>query len=425
MQRALVTLVLAAIAAFSDNWPHWRGGADGSGASTGPAAPLQWSKTENMRWRADLPEPGNSTPVLWGDSVFVTQPRKSAGERLLLCYDRVSGKLRWQAAVPYKEPEPTHETNPYASASPATDGQRVVVWFGSAGVHAYDMSGKLLWQRNLGRQQHTWGYGASPVIYGDRVFLNFGPGERSFLIALEKTSGRTLWQVDVPADKGTAFNRWSAEDMYGSWSTPIVARVGNREELIVAHPKRLVAYDPASGSVLWSSEGLGDLVYPSPLVDAESRGEPTIVAASGFGGPALAVRAGGSGDVTATHRLWHLPKTRQLIGTGVIDGGHLYWADTNGVAQCVKLASGEIVWNERLPRSGEDSGVWSSPVLHHGNVFVMNRSGSTVIFRANPKQLEVVATNALGEPSNSTVVISGGDVFLRTHAALWCIGSQR
>jgi outer membrane protein assembly factor BamB len=424
MQSCFLLIVLALIPVGLENWPNWRG-ADGSGVSNGPATLVKWSKTENVRWRVPLPEPANSTPVIWGKFIFLTQAKKSAGQRLLLCYDRTTGRLQWQAAVTYKEAEPTHETNPYASASPTTDGERVVVWYGSAGLHAYDMRGKLLWQRDLGRQRHTWGYAASPIIHGDRVFLNFGPGERSFLIALDKKSGRTLWQVDVPAGKGAKMMQWSPEDMYGSWATPIVVRTANRDELIVAHPRWLVAYDPATGKTLWSSEGLGELVYSSPVAGETAEGERVIVAVSGFGGPVLAVRAGGSGDVSQSHRLWHLERSKPFLGTAVINSGYLYWIDMSGVVQCVKLSNGETMWTERLPRSGEGSGAWASPVLNNGNIYIMNQSGSTVVFRANPKQFEIVGVNALEEPSNSSIVISDGDLFLRTQAALWCIGKKR
>lgn len=417
--------LLLAMAAAAADWPQWRG-ADQDGISLEETAfPTHWSKTENVRWRVALPEPGNSTPVVWGDRIFVTQAVKASGRRLLMCFDRATGKLRWQAGVAYTEEEPTHSTNPYASASPATDGERVVAWFGSAGLHAFDMDGKPLWKRDLGRQRHTWGYGASPIIHSQAVFLNFGPGERSFLIALDKRTGKTIWQVDVPAGKGAPFNQWSADDMYGSWSTPIVVRAAGRQELIVAHPRRLVSYDPSTGKILWSSEGLGDLVYPSPVADSTHDAEPVIVAASGFQGPVMAVRAGGRGDVTATHRLWHWPKNRQFIGTGVIRNGYLYWADNGGVAQCVRLTDGTVAWTARLPRAGEDGGVWSSPVLHKDNIYVMNKSGAVVVFKADPQRFEAVAVNALDEPSNSSVVLSGGDIILRTHAALWCIGRRR
>ena len=387
------------------------------------AAPLRWSRTENVRWRAALPEPGNSTPVVWGDSVFLTQPLR--GALSLICFDRRTGAERWRASVPHPESEPTHETNPYGSASPATDGERVVVWFGSEGVHAYDLEGRRLWRRDLGRQRHTWGYGSSPVIHDGRVFLNFGPGERSFVVALDGKTGSELWRADVPGGAGVEMRPWKREDMYGSWSTPIVVRAAGRDELIVSEPRRLEAFEPASGKVLWRCGGLGDLVYPSPVAGKDGGEEPVVVAASGFGGPALAVRAGGSGDVSASRRAWLLPRNRMLIGSAVISAEWVYWVDLGGIAQCVRLSSGEPVWTGRLAAEGGDTGVWSLPVLIGDTVHVMNRSGCTVVFRASPRALEVIAVNRLEEPSNSSVVISGGDLFLRTHAALWCIGKGR
>jgi outer membrane protein assembly factor BamB len=352
--------------------------------------------------------------------VFLTQPRKASGERLLLSFDRTTGKQLWQASITYKDEDPTHPTNFYASASPATDGERVVAWFGSAGLVAFDMKGRQLWKSDLGKQRHTWGYASSPVLHGNQVFLNFGPGERSFVVAVDKRTGKTLWQADVPAGKGEKFANWSAEDMYGSWSTPLMVKVQGRDQLIVSHPKRLAAYDPADGQLLWWCEGLGDLVYPSPVLAATGDNEPVILAASGFQGPSMAVKLGGSGDVTASHRLWHQPKSRSLIGTAVVDRGYAYWIDTTGIAQAMKVSNGEVMWTQRLPRQGDDNGVWSSPVLHQGKIYIVNKSGAVVIFEANPERFEAVTTNFVDEPSNSTVVLAGGDLLLRTHQALWC-----
>ncbi|MBI3681551.1 MAG: PQQ-like beta-propeller repeat protein [Acidobacteria bacterium] len=345
----LIPLLVLFTSAAAENWPAWRG-PDGRGISTDRGAPVRWSKTENVRWRIELPEPGNSTPIVWGNSIFVTQARKAAGERLLLCFDSATGKLMWEAAVPYSADEPTHPTNPYASASAVTDGERVIAWFGSAGLHAFDRNGKLLWKRDLGRQRHTWGYASSPLIHGDRLFLNFGPGDRAFLLALDKKTGKTLWQVDVPPGEGAAFNQWKPEDMYGSWSTPVLAG----GELILMHPRRMAAYDPASGKVLWSSDGLGDLIYPSPVAAETAKGDHVIIAASGFQGPAMVVKPGGE-------RLWHWPKTKAFIGSAVVKDGFLYWIDIGGVAQCVNVSNGEVMWTQRLPGAGEDNGRGLSP----------------------------------------------------------------
>lgn len=415
--KHMVWMVVWALAARAENWPGWRG-PDGGGVSRESGIPVTWSKTEGVRWRVELPEPGNSTPAVWGDAVLITQAKKAAGERLLLCLDRATGKQRWRAVVPYREEEPTHATNPYALASPATDGERAVAWFGSAGLHAFDLkTGKPLWKRDLGRQRHTWGYASSPLIAAGRVFLNFGPGDRNFLVAVDVKTGQTAWQVDIPVGKGAAFANWAAEDMYGSWSTPLLVRDGNRELLVVSHPRQLAAYDLASGKRLWAAEGLGDMVYPSAVLAATESGEPVLVAASGFQGPVIAVKLDGT-------RLWRWEKNKSYIGSAVSMGGYLYWVDNGGIAQAVRAATGEVAWTARLPRAGEDNGVWSSPVLNQGRIYVMNKSGATHVFRADPKAFESLGTSALDEPSNSSVVISGGMLFLRTHQALWAIAAR-
>jgi outer membrane protein assembly factor BamB len=418
MRAVAIALIAATVQAA--NWPAWRG-VDASGHSP-DKAPAHWSKTENVRWRTPLPEPGNSTPVVWGNRIFVTQALKKDGRRTVMCFDRASGKLLWQSGVDYSDPEPTHQTNPYASASPVTDGKIVIAWFGSAGMVAYDFNGNQVWRRDLGQQKHTWGYGSSPVIHGDRVYLNFGPGARAFLIALDKNSGKTLWQVDLPPGQGSKFANWSAEDMYGSWSTPLVIKTsaaGDREELIASLPQRVIALDPGTGKTLWKCDGMGDLVYPSPVF-----ADGIVVAMGGFGGPSLAVKAGGSGDVTATHRLWRRDRSRQMIGSGVMHQGRLYTVDNAGIMEALDPKTGASIFTGRLASSGGSGAVWSSPVLSDQKLYVMNQSGTTFVLKAGP-EFEILATNQLDEQANSSVVISDGEVVLRTHSALWLIGGPR
>jgi outer membrane protein assembly factor BamB len=400
--KLLLGLSIACLLA-AENWPMWRG-ASGLGTSTETDLPTHWSATENVKWRIPLPEPGNSTPVIWGDSIFLTQARKADGKRSLMSFDRTTGRLRWERSLDWNKDEPTHPTNPYASASPATDGTLVVAWFGSAGLVAYDFAGKELWRRDLGIQRHTWGYGTSPVLYRDWVFLNFGPGDRAFLIALNKRSGKTVWQKDLPAGEGKKMGQWEAKDMYGSWSMPTVFE----DKLLLSQAHKLVAYQPATGKELWTTDGLGDLVYPSPIY-----GEGVIVAAGGFRTPTIAVKPGGE-------LLWRHEQSKPLIGSGVIRDGHLYQVDIQGIAHCFKLTTGEEVWSERLPGKGSNKGVWSSPVLVGDRIYVMNKSGETFLFHARPR-FELLGINSLEEETNSSVVISGGEIFLRTYEALWCI----
>ena len=167
------------------HWPSWRGpNQDNTTPET--RFPERWSKTEHVRWRTELPEAGNSSPVVWGDTVFVTQAVQDGKQRTLMAFDRKTGKLRWQQGVTYDEADPRHKTNPHCAASPVTDGQRVVASFGSAGIVAYDFAGKTLWKADLGKQRHEWGQGSSPVIHGDRVIVYHGPGEFSALYSLDK-----------------------------------------------------------------------------------------------------------------------------------------------------------------------------------------------------------------------------------------------
>jgi outer membrane protein assembly factor BamB len=331
-----------------------------------------------------------------------------------MCLARKEGKLLWEKTVEYKDKEPTHETNYYCSASPVTDGERVVVSHGSAGMFCYDFKGDLLWQRDLGKCFHIWGNAASPVLYGDLVFLNFGPGERTFLIALDKKTGKEVWKVDEPGgklgDKGQS-------EWIGSWTTPVVATLQGRTELIMTWPGVVKSYDPKTGRLLWSCKGLekdrGEdrLVYTSPLISSEA-----IVAMAGFTGPAMAVRPGGKGDVTETHRLWRDTKAPQRIGSGVIVGEHVYLVNEPGTAQCLELKTGKVLWTERVGAK-----VWGSLVAADGKLYVTNLEGETLVLDAKPT-FKVLARNPLKERTMASIAVSDGDLFIRTHENLWCIG---
>jgi outer membrane protein assembly factor BamB len=329
---------------------------------------------------------------------------------MLLAFDRANGRLLWERTVAYEEPEPTHETNPYCSASPASDGERIVVSHGSAGVFAYDLEGKELWRRDLGKFHHIWGNASSPVLRGDLCFLNCGPGARTFLVALDKTSGKTVWQVDIPGgQEGGEASTWT-----GSWSTPLLAGPAGREDLLVSYPHRLHAYDPATGSERWKCEGLGKLVYTSPIA-----GEGVVAAMSGFMGPALAVRAGGEGDVTAARRLWHEDRAQQRIGSGMILEGRIYIVNETGVVDCRELESGKQVWRERVSDT-----TWSSLVLADGLFYLIDQEGETHVFRPGDK-FERVARNPLAERTRASPALSNGEIFIRTYRHLWCIGKEK
>ncbi len=386
--------------------------------------PLRWSATENVRWKVALPDRGNSTPIVWNERVFVTQAIEKEGRRLLLCFARADGKLLWEAGTTFQGKEDTHPTNPYCSASPVTDGERVIAWFGSAGVYSFDFNGKELWRAEPGQSNHEWGYAASPVLHGEVCVLNFGAGDRTFLVALNKQTGKKLWQADLPEPKPTkrtdGFAGQEQGGMVGSWSTPILVTAGVRDELVVSSAEQLRAYDPSTGKLLWVCDGLNPLVYASPIY-----GEGVVVAMGGFLGTTIAVKPGGQGNVTATHRLWQKIRTKNRLGSGVIHGGYVYILNTEGVAECLDLKTGKMIWEERLKGKGPKSESWSCMVLAGENIYVLNQSGDTIVLKASPR-FEVLGVNSLGnELTNASLAVSNGDVFVRTHKNLWCFSEAQ
>jgi outer membrane protein assembly factor BamB len=399
--------------AAAEDWPGWRG-PRGDGTSLEKNLPTTWSATENVRWKVKLPSPGNSSPIVWGDRVFLAQSIDKAGaERGVLCFDRKDGKLLWQKTIPFQGEEPTHGTNPYCSATPVTDGERVIASLGSAGVVCYDFEGKQLWHRDLGMFIHIWGNAASPILYGDLVILNCGPGKRTFLLAMDKKTGKDVWKLDEPGgESGENKGAW-----IGSWSTPRLLNVQGQDQLIMSWPNAVKAHDPKSGEVIWTCKGLTNLVYTSPVVAPE-----VVVAMSGFHGSALAVRTGGKGDVTGSHRLWHHAKQNpQRIGSGVIVGDYMYMANAGpGTVQCIELKTGKDLWEgTRLGNSH-----WGSLVLADGKFYVTDQAGDTHVFAAKP-QFELISRNRLGEHTNASIAISNGDIFIRTYQHLWCIGGKK
>ena len=392
---------------WAEDWPGWRG-PRGDGHSADSGFPQQWSATENVRWKVPLPGPGNSTPIVSGDSVFITCASNAGKLRNLLCLDRRTGMRQWQRDVEYLEDEPTHPTNPYCSASPVTDGERVVVWHGSAGVHAYGMDGTPLWTKDLGKFQHVWGNGSSPVLYRDLVILNAGPGLQAFVVALDKRTGEQVWRRDFPEAVSQKL-----DEFRGSWSTPVVASYGGGDLLLLSLPLKLQALDPLTGSDLWWCGGLGKLTYASPLP-----GEDAIVAMSGYHGPAFAVRPGGQGEVTRSHCLWvHDESPPQRVGSGIVVDGFVYVLNEPGIAWCVELATGDVWWKQRLGVGPS----WSSFCYADGLLYVNNMEGTTFVLKPDPSECLVVAKNELREPMRASLAFSQGQIFARGYEHLYCL----
>jgi outer membrane protein assembly factor BamB len=407
----LAVLVGSAMVTAAD-WPAWRG-PDGQGRSAEKNLPLTWSDTENVRWKVPLPAGGNSTPIIWGDRVFLTQASKDGSVRSLMCLARADGKLLWQKDVEYAEKETTHKTNPYCSASPVTDGERVVVSHGSAGMYCYDFTGRELWKVDVGKLEHIWGNAASPIIHGELAILWCGPGERQFLLAVDRKTGKEVWRHE---EAGGLFGTGGSKEWVGSWSTPLVVKIGEQDQLLLSMPFKLKSFDPTTGKEIWSSGGLGKLVYTSPLF-ADGL-------AVSLGGPSgqVAVKVGGTGDVTKESFSFKRGSAWR-VGSGVIVGDHVYHVEGNGTPRCWELKTGKDVWEvETRPGTG---GCWGSTVYGDGRVYVTNQNGDTLVFAADPKY-QLLATNRLGkgEHTNSSIAIAHGDLFIRTYKHLWCIGKK-
>lgn len=492
----LALVVAVAATAGAGDWPGWRGPA-GTGISPDRNLPLRWGTTENVRWRVPVPGPGNSSPIVWGDRVFLTQATAGGARRTLMCWDRVDGKLVWQSDVIYGEKEQTQPNNPYCSATPVTDGERVIASFGSAGLYCYDFTGRQLWYRDFGKMTHMFGNASSVILYGDLCILPFGPDDKARLIAVSKRTGATVWEAeppqvdpselqvlrepagpqepdrpgvpnsplrprepgrpgtpnvpDTPQEPGQPGTPRAPDSPArplepdspgvprspdalarpaepsgpggppptGTWSTPIVVKAGGRDELVMTLPYRLAGYAPQTGNLLWWSKGIGATIYNTPVWD----GTAIIAMSSGMGkGSVVAVRPGGRGDVTESHRLWQKDIAKSRTGSGVVCDGYFFAVSDNGVADCTDLRTGQIVWEQALKGSGKNSS-WSSLLLADGKIYVPNQAGDVFVFRAGP-QFELLATNSVGEPTNASLAASKGELFLRTDRSLWCFTNK-
>lgn len=400
---ALVILHFQATA-WGDNWPQWRG-PKGTGESVETSAPLTWSNTENVKWKVPLPGEGNSTPIVWDDKVFVSCAENKGANRSLFCFDRADGHQLWKAEIDFQGTEPTHDTNPYCSASPVTDGKHVVVSHGSAGLFCYTTDGKEVWHKDVGLFDQIWGNATSPILHDNLVILHCGPGTHSFVAAWDVRTGDEKWRIVPP----TAQNK-SGDEFRGCWSTPVIINEGGKPQLILNLPEQLVALNPASGEELWSSEGLGPLQYASPLV-----GKTYIVAMSGYGGPALAVKRGGQRDVTSSHVLWRkTEKNPQRVGSGVLVEDHIYILQDSGQCWCIDALTGEVKWEKRL------GGTWCSMVSAAGRLYVSDTGGTTYVLEPSPASCRVLAENKLGETMRASLAFSNGQVFARTYKHLYC-----
>jgi outer membrane protein assembly factor BamB len=409
------TLLLPSLAADqrAAEWPQFRG-PGGLGVSADTGLPVTWSERENLAWKTELPGPGTSSPVVVGPRLFLTcysgynvpgQAGSPDGLKLhVVCIDRTDGKVRWVRDVKAKLPEQVtiREGHGYASNTPAADGERVYVFFGKSGVLAFDHDGNRLWQADVGERLNGWGSAASPVLFGNLVIVNASV-ESDSLVALDCKTGKEVWR---------------AGGIREAWNTPLLVPLGGKTELVVAIFRKVLGFDPESGQQLWTCDtGIDWYMVPSLVAH-----EGVVYGVGGRSGGAFAVRAGGRGDVTQTHRLWTGGKGSN-VASPVYHDGRLYWMHENlGIAYCAEARTGTIVYEERVDRLGQ---VYAPALLAGGRLYYVSRSGRTLVLAAGPK-FEQLAVNDLrdGSTFNAGFAVAGGRLYLRSNRFLSCLGKK-
>jgi hypothetical protein len=403
-----------ALVASTVDWRQFRG-PDGQGVSRSNALPTKFGADQNLVWKTPLPGPGGSSPIVFGDRIYVTcftgyaVPGSPGGDlsalqRHLLCLQRADGKILWRKDVPAAQPEQAKvREHGYASSTPLADSDRLYVFLGRSGVFAFSHDGKELWQADVGSKTHGWGSAASPVLYQGLVIINAAV-ESELLVALNKETGKEVWR---------------AGGLKESWNTPIlVPTADGKQELVVAIFGKVLGFDPATGEQLWScATGIGWYMVPSLVSDKD-----VIYCIGGRTGGALAVRAGGRGDVTQSRRLWTLNKGSN-VSSPIVHEGHLYWLhESLGIANGVEAATGKVVYEERLANAGQ---FYASPILADGKLYCVGRRGSVFVLAAKP-QFEQVARNELGDRSSfdASPAVDGHRLLIRSDKFLYCIGTE-
>ena len=451
MKRFIAGLLLSAVAcviaacafnlrgveAKGGNWPQWRG-PEGQGVSRETGLPSEWSATKNIKWKTPIAGRGHSSPIVWGKRVFLTTaldgekiPGAKAGVShkmadgsdfvhpdaigadvkhtfKVICLDRETGKILWER-VAYEGAvyDSSHKKASFASSTPATDGKYVFAFFGAEGLYAYDYNGKLVWKQNLGKLgTASVGYGVSPVLYENLVIMQCDDsGAKSFIAAFDKKTGKEVWRVPRKVDL--------------TWSTPVLVRTAQRTELIASAAEAIIAYDPATGKELWRHKGLESNAVNTPVVSSD-----LVVITSGYPAKiALAIRAGGSGDVTGTPQLvWKYNKGTAYVPSPILYGDYLYLMTGNGSLTGLEAKTGKVLYEAaRVPKP---TMFMASPVAFEDKLLLTSEEGDTYVIKAGAKH-EVLGTNSLGEPVYASPAIADEKLFIRGEKNLYCIANAR
>jgi outer membrane protein assembly factor BamB len=426
---SLLSLALCLLAppARADHWPHWRGPLANGFAPHGDP-PTTWDEKTNIRWKAEIPGDGSSTPVVWGDRVFVltavdtgrkappadrpkedpqfqvkTKPPADYFQFLVLCLDRDTGKIRWRQVATEQVPhEGHHPSHTYAAASPVTDGRYLYASFGSRGVYCYDLDGHLKWRRDLGRMHSRlgWGEGSTPALAGDTLLVTWDQEGPSCLYALDAHTGATRWKKD--------------RDEKTSWATPLIAPHNGRTQVIVSATNKVRSYDLATGELIWECGGQTVNVIPSPVLHGDR-----VICVSGYRGAyACAIPLDARGDVTGKV-VWGHSRGTPYVPSPLLAGDRLYFTQSNdNLLTCLDARTGKpVIDRARLPGVRN---FYASPSGTKDRIYFVGRDGTTLVLKAGDK-LEVLATNRLDDGIDASPVIVGTQLFLRGHQHLYCI----
>jgi outer membrane protein assembly factor BamB len=431
---ALVVAAPLPTSAAPPHWSQWRG-PDGQGIAREARVPLEWGATKNVAWKTAIPGRGFSSPVVWGDRIFLTtavegevvsgakavrheidgkefvHPDGVGADRKhafkVLALDAKSGRILWERTAWEGTPYDTrHKRGSFAAPTPVVDGKRVYAYFGSEGLYVYVFDGWPAWSwQTPGVASFGVGVGTSPVLHGDIVILQCDEdnGQKSFIVGLDRRSGKEAWRTPRQVEV--------------SWATPILVKSGGRHELVTAGSQAIIAYDPASGRELWRMKGLESNAVPSPVA-----GDGIVVVSSGYPTKvAVAVRPGGSGDITGTDRvLWRYDKGTAYVPSPILVGGLLYLVTDKGLVSCLDAKTGKVLYEGGRPPLG--ASYMASPVAVAGHLLLSSMDGDTVVLKAGPTH-EVVRSNPLGEPIAASPAVVGNRLYIRGEQHLFAIGT--
>ena len=398
----------------AENWPQWRGPAL-NGISNEKNLPVKWTAEENVVWKVAMSGVSGSTPIVWRDRIFLNA---AEGDNLeLWCVDKTKGEVLWKR--PLGAGNVKMRKHNMSSPSPVTDGRNVYVMTVTGVLAAYDFNGKDVWSRDIqkdyGQFGLNWGYASSPLLFEDSLYVQVLHGmktdEPSYVMRIDKKSGKTLWKVDRPTN--------AIRESPDSYTTPALLRYGKVTEIVITGGDCVTGHDPATGKELWRANGLNPENNPfyrivaSPIVFNEIIYAPTRVK------PLLALKAGGRGDITGSHVLWSTVNGPD-VPTPVTDGKYFYIVNDRGIMWCLDAKTGAELYAQQRLKPGTYSG---SPVLADGKIYVTNEEGLTTVVAAGPK-FEVLAENPLNEYTLSSPAISDGRIYIRTTGHLYAIGKK-